>query len=303
MSTVLFGELAALGAALCWAVAPILYRRALFSAAPMPANIVRCATNAAVMLVLLFGFGWAGALARLPLEVVLLTVVSGLVGLGLGDTLYLYALKSVGVSRAVPLAATYPLFSLLWFTALLGQPLAWTAAVGAVVILLGIWLLSRERGDSTGHFTGKIALTGVVLSLLTAVLWSVSISMMDVVVSMPGVSTLDANYAVVTMRIAAMAVFLLMLSPLLDKGKGFLKLKRRTVIELCVGGLIANALGWLLMNYSFLNILETQAVPISSTTPLFSAFAGFALFHEKFSLSNFLGAAVVVAGAVLIFIV
>jgi drug/metabolite transporter, DME family len=303
MSAVLLGELAALGAAVCWAVAPILYRRALFSASPMSANIVRCATNAAVMLVLLFGLGWAGAFARLPLEVVLLTVVSGLIGLGLGDTLYLYALKSVGVSRAVPLAATYPLFSLLWFTALLGQPLAWTAAVGAVVILLGIWLLSRERGDSTVHFTGKIALTGVVLSLLTAVVWSVSISMMDVVVSMPGVSTLDANYAVVTMRIAAMAVFLLMLSPLLDKGKGFLKLKRRTVIELCVGGLIANALGWLLMNYSFLNILEAQAVPISSTTSLFSAFAGFALFHEKFSLSNVLGAAVVVAGVMLIFIV
>jgi drug/metabolite transporter, DME family len=303
MSAVLLGELAALGAAICWAIAPILYRRALFSASPMSANIVRCATNAAVMLVLLFGLGWAGAFARLPLEVVLLTVVSGLIGLGLGDTLYLYALKSVGVSRAVPLAATYPLFSLLWFTVLLGQPLAWTAAVGAVVILLGIWLLSRERGDSTVHFTGKIALTGVVLSLLTAVVWSVSISMMDVVVSNPSVSTLDANYAVVTMRIAAMAVFLLMLSPLLDKGKGFLKLKRRTVIELCVGGLIANALGWLLMNYSFLNILEAQAVPISSTTPLFSAFAGFALFHEKFSLSNVLGAVVVVAGVMLIFIV
>ncbi len=303
MSVEMVGAFAALGAAVCWAVAPILYRQALFKASPISANIVRCASNAAIMIVVLFSLGWAGTLAQLPVEAVLLTVVSGLVGLGVGDTLYLYGLKAVGVSRAVPLAATYPLFSLLWVTILLGQPLAWTAAVGALVIVGGIFLLSRERGDSTMHFRGKAALTGVTLSLLTAVVWSVSITLMDIVVMMPGVSSLGANYAVLTTRIAAMAVFLLMLAPLIDKKKGFLKLKRRTVIQLCVGGLVANALGWLLMNYSFVNIVASQAVPISSTTPLFSAFAGFALFHEKFSLNRVAGAVVIVAGVILIFIV
>ncbi|HEX9261734.1 MAG TPA: EamA family transporter [Candidatus Bathyarchaeia archaeon] len=49
------------------------------------------------------------------------------------------------------------------------------------------------------------------------------------------------------------------------------------------------------MNYSFLNMAETQAVPISSTTPLFSAFAGFAFFREKITRNNMLGAFLVVA--------
>jgi drug/metabolite transporter (DMT)-like permease len=70
-----------------------------------------------------------------------------------------------------------------------------------------------------------------------------------------------------------------------------------------VGGLVANAVGWLLMNYSFLSIPESQAVPISSTTPLFSAFAGFVLFHEKATVERVLGAVVVVVGVALIFIV
>lgn len=302
MSAELLGELAALGAAVCWAVAPILYRQALFSAKPFAANIVRCTTNAAVMLVLLFTVGWGGAVFRLPLSVVAVVVVSGVVGLGLGDTLYLYGLRSIGVSRAVPLAASYPLFALVWATALLNQPLALIAVVGAIVILMGIWLLSRERGDSTIHFTGKVMLTGVVVSLLTAVVWSVSITLMDVAVKMPGVSTLDANYAMLTVRIGAMAAVFLALSPFLDRDKGFLKVNKKTVIELCVGGLVANALGWLLMNYSFLQIVESQAVPISSTTPLFSAFAGFLLFRERLSLNNVLGAMVIVAGVILIFI-
>ena len=302
MSAVILGEFAALGAAICWAVAPILYRRALFKTKPVSANIVRCASNAAVLVFILLAFGKAGALTSLPMEVVVITVVSGVIGLGIGDTLYMIGLKSVGVARAVPLAATYPLFSLVWAT-MLGEPVTVTAVSGAFVILLGIWLLSREKLDSTAEAKSKLALKGVIVSLATAVVWSVSITLMDVAVTMPSVNSIDASYAVVTTRIAAMAVFMLALSPVLDRDHGFLKIKRSTLIELCVGGLVANGVGWLLMNYSFLNILEAQAVPISSTTPLFSTIAGFALFHEKMTANNTLGAIVIVAGIFLIFMV
>lgn len=303
MSAVILGEFAALGAAVSWAVAPILYRRALFKMKPMSANILRCASNAAVLVVILFAFGKAGAVAALPLEAVVVIVASGLIGLGIGDTLYMFGLNSVGVARAVPLAASYPLFSLVWATLLLGEPIAATAILGAFVILLGIWLLSRERDENAAEGKGKPALRGVVVSLAAAVSWSVSITLMNVAVTTANVSSIDANYAVVTTRIAAIAVFLLVFAPVLDRSHGFLKAKRSTLIELCVGGLVANALGWLLMNYSFLNILEAQAVPISSTTPLFSAIAGFALFHEKMTASNILGAIVVVTGIFLIFMV
>ncbi len=86
MSAVVLGEFAALGAAISWAVAPILYRRALFTTKPLSANIIRCASNAAIMLLILFALGKAGALASLPVTVVVVTVVSGVVGLGIGDT-------------------------------------------------------------------------------------------------------------------------------------------------------------------------------------------------------------------------
>jgi drug/metabolite transporter, DME family len=303
MDSLLIGELAAVGAAFCWAVAPLFYRQALFKAKPMAANIVRCSTNAVVMLIILFALGKWGTLASLPLNVMVIVVVSGIIGLGIGDTLYLYGLKTVGVSRAVPLSATYPLFTLIWATLLLGEPVTVTAVAGAVVILAGIWLLSREKTDSGDREKGQLVLTGLVASLATAIIWSVSLSLMDIVVKMPGVGTLDANYAIITLRIASIAGFLLLLSPLLERERSFLKVSRSTAIGLCVGGLIANTLGWLLMNYSFTATVSTQAVPISSITPLFSAFAGFLLFREKATLSRVLGVVVVVIGVVLIFIV
>src|SRR4030065_1963640 len=118
----MFGEIAALGAAVSWAVSPILYRQALMSTKPFSANIVRCISNAAVMVLVLVGFGLTGALARLPLGVVVVTVISGVIGLGVGDTLYMIGLKSVGVARAAPLAATDSLVSFAWATLLLGEP-------------------------------------------------------------------------------------------------------------------------------------------------------------------------------------
>jgi DME family drug/metabolite transporter len=263
---------------------------------------VRCASNAAVLLFILLALGKAGALASLPLEVVAVTVVSGVIGLGIGDTLYMIGLKSVGVAKAVPLASTYPLFSLLWATFLLGEPITVPAVLGASAILIGIWLLSRAKGESAADDRGKSAFKGLAASLATALVWSVSITLMDVAVTLPGVNGIDANFAIVTMRIAAMSVFMLALSPILDRDRGFLKIKRSTLIELCVGGLVANGIGWLLMSYSFLNILESQAVPISSATPLFSAVAGFALFHEKVTAKTALGAIVIVFGIFLIFL-
>jgi DME family drug/metabolite transporter len=142
MSAVILGEFAALGAAISWAVAPMLYRRALFSMKPMSANIVRCASNAAVLVLILFALGKVEAIASLPIEAVIAIVASGIIGLGIGDTLYMVGLNSVGVARAVPLATTYQLFSLVW-AVMLGEPVTVTAVLGACVILLGIWLLTK----------------------------------------------------------------------------------------------------------------------------------------------------------------
>ena len=304
----MIGELAALGAALCWAFAPILYRQALLSTKPISANIVRCTTNAAVLLFFLLVLGKFGILMVLPSSALLTAVISGLIGLGIGDTLYLFGLKSLGVARAVPLAATYPLFSLIWAVAFLDQTLSWTAILGTVVILLGIFLLTRQKDEESAIAKGKAALLGVVLCLGTAVAWSVGVTLMDVAimdvaVSSTGINTLDANYAIVTLRLAVMALVLLPLAPLIDRGRGFLKVSKSNVLLLCLGGLVANGLGWLLMNYSFLNISEVQAVPISSTSPLFAALAGFVLFHEKATVKTILGAVAIVVGIILIFIV
>jgi drug/metabolite transporter (DMT)-like permease len=109
-----------------------------------------------------------------------------------------------------------------------GQPLSVITLTGAAIILLGIWLLSGKTHAETTNHKGKLVLLGVVASLGTAVIWSISLTMMNIVVS-SGVVGLDTNYAIVTLRIASIAVLLTVFSLLSIKDMAFSRLVRRSL--------------------------------------------------------------------------
>lgn len=296
----MIGELAALGAALSWTVSAMLYRKALQHTKPISANILRLSLTSAVLLPFLVAIGKLQILTSLPLKILVLATISGMVGLGVGDTSYMISLKLIGVARAVPLTCTYPLFNLLWATFLLGEHVTLAVVLGALIIVLGIWLLSHA--DETGATgAGKnILIKGIVVALATAVLWSVSITMMNVAVL--EASDLDHALVINTVRAAGVAVSLLALSPLLDRKLSFLKAELRTVTVLIAGGVVALGLGWFLLTYSFVQTYESRAVPISSTTPLFSTLVGFVFLREKVTWRNALGSVIIVSGIFLIFV-
>ncbi len=297
----MIGEFAALGAAISWTVSALLYRKALSETKPVSANIVRLTLTSAVLLAFLVATGMLGVLASLPTNVVVLAGVSGIIGLGLGDTLYMISLKMIGVARAVPVTCTYPLFNLLWVALLAGEPITWSVALGAVVIVLGIWLLSLEGEKDTLDAQKKVLGRGLAVALATALLWSVSIAMMGLAVK--ETPNLGDAFAINTIRILTIAVSFAISAPIVDRGLGFLKMRRRTVVTLIAGGIVALGLGWFLLSISFIDTLQSRAVPISSATPLFSTLAGILLLHEKVNVKNVMGSIMIVAGVFIIFLV
>jgi DME family drug/metabolite transporter len=297
----MIGEFAALGAAISWTVSALLYRKALSETKPVSANIVRLTLTSAVLLAFLVATGMLGVLASLPTNVVVLAGVSGIIGLGLGDTLYMISLKMIGVTRAVPVTCTYPLFNLLWVALLAGEPVTWSVALGAVVIVLGIWLLSLEGEKDTLDAQKKVLGRGLAVALATALLWSVSIAMMGLAVK--ETPNLGDAFAINTIRILTIAVSFAISAPIVDRGLGFLKMRRRTVVTLIAGGIVALGLGWFLLSISFIDTLQSRAVPISSATPLFSTLTGILLLHEKVNVKNVMGSIMIVAGVFIIFLV
>jgi drug/metabolite transporter (DMT)-like permease len=299
----MIGELAALGAAICWTISAIMYKEALFKTKPVSANIVRLVCTSIILVAYLAIIGKFGVLMNLPAYAVVLACVSGIIGLGFGDTLYMMSLKLIGVARAVPITCVYPLFNLLWAVFLVEEPITLSVILGAVTIVFGIWLLRQETDVGTAETEKKILVKGVAYALATAVMWSVSITMIDMAVTLPETSSLDHALAINTIRVAAIAVSLLVSAPIIDRGFGFLKMQRKTLAALIFGGIVALGLGWFFLTYSFTNISESRAVPISSTTPLFSTLSGIVFLHEKVTARNAVGSIMIVVGIFLIFTV
>ena len=297
----MIGELAALGAALSWTFSAVLYKEALLKAKPISANIVRLTCTSVILIVCLAVIGKLEVLTNLSTYAVFLACISGIIGLGFGDTLYMISLKLIGVGRAVPITCTYPLFNLLWAVFLLEEPVTPPIVFGVLIIVLGIWLLSKEKEESTLESRKGNLVKGVASALATAVMWSVSITLMDVAVTLPETDSLDNALAINIIRTMAIAVLLLATSPIIDRNFGFLKMQRKTLAMLISGGIIALGLGWFFLAYSFIHTTEARAVPISSTTPLFSMLLATLFLNEHIATKNAVGAIMVVAGIFLIF--
>jgi drug/metabolite transporter (DMT)-like permease len=237
----MIGELAALGAAISWAVSALFYGRALQQARPISANIIRLTLTGSILLLFLVALGRLSILTGLPSGVIVISAFSGMIGLGVGDTLYLVSLSRIGVARAVPITCVYPLFTLLWAAFLMGEPLTWAVVLGAVVIVAGIWFLGQDKRVGTVNATRKPLVIGMILALLTAIIWSISIAMMDIAVT--ETPDLDNALAINTMRVIAIAAFMFMASPLIDRKLSFLKVPRRTMLALVAGGIVALGFG------------------------------------------------------------
>jgi DME family drug/metabolite transporter len=297
----MIGELAALGAAISWTVSAVLYKKALLQAKPVSANIVRLACTATVLLALLAALGKTEVMMTLPQNVIVLAIVSGVIGLGVGDTLYMMSLRDIGVARAIPITCTYPLFNLLWAVSLSGETVTFPVVLGAVIIVLGIMLLSQADQTGEPKSQKRVLYKGLALALATAIVWSISITMINVAVK--ETPDLDHALAINVVRVMAIALTFFAVSPIMDRGLGFLKMNRKTVVTLIAGGIVALGLGWFFLSYSFVETLESRAVPISSTTPLFSTLTSIVLLHEKVTAKNALGSIIIVVGIFLIFLV
>ncbi|MEM0007356.1 MAG: DMT family transporter [Candidatus Bathyarchaeia archaeon] len=298
----MIGELAALGAALCWTFSAVLYKKALAETKPVSANIVRCVGTSLVLVLIFALIGKVHVFAGLPAQVIMLASVSGLIGLGLGDTLYMNSLEILGVARAVPITCIYPLFSLVWAYFLAGENITLPVVFGALAIVFGVWLLTgeqRQKSVDKNRRQMKLRMRGLIFALATAVAWSVSISMINLAVK--ATASLEQAYAINALRLVAVTIFLLALTPFGGAKRLVREMRLKVAGMLLAGGLIAIGLGWFLLTTSFIYIPESQAVPISSTTPLFSALSGVILLREKVTVRIAVGSIMVVAGIFLIF--
>jgi drug/metabolite transporter (DMT)-like permease len=136
------GEFFSLACALAWAVAVILFKKSGESLAPVPLNLFKNVLGLALMLLTVLavsGTAWPG----IPPLAVGVALLSGFLGIGVGDTLYFRALNAVGASRMAVAQTLYSPFVIVLSAAYLAERLTLLQCAGVALVIGGILLVNR----------------------------------------------------------------------------------------------------------------------------------------------------------------
>jgi drug/metabolite transporter (DMT)-like permease len=231
-----------------------------------------------------------GELAR-PRELAVFAL-AGLLAPGVSQILFTLAIRDAGSSRASVVVGTAPLFAATLAIALLGEPLEWPLALGAVLVVVAGALLVGEQVRPE-HFR----LVGLVYAVAATVLFSSR----DVLVRWYGE---DAALASVEAAAAALAAgWLVMLAWAAVRRRGRLReeLLRPALLRFAPAGAFFG-LSYLLLFEAYYRGKVTVVSPLVATESLWAVLLSAALLRrsELVGARLVLGAALVVSGGALI---
>lgn len=167
------GELFSILSAAAWAVGVILYRRLGESLPPLQLNFLK---NCLVfgMLIPAIPLLHGMAIPQFETRQIVLSMLSGLIGIGLADTLYFRALNELGAGRMGILGNFYSPFVLVLSFIFLGDRLNAWQWCGFALVSTGVFLASKPTAKEAAKPAHDFR-TGLLLGLLSIGLMAISI--------------------------------------------------------------------------------------------------------------------------------
>lgn len=289
------GELAALTAAALWAIATVLFGRLGKSLPPLVLNLVK--GGVAIAFIVLTLALRQGQPPVLPLGAVGWLVLSGIVGIGLGDTAYFSAVNDLGPRRALLLESLAPPLAALmaWITLEeVLSPLAWG---GIVLTLMGVgWVIAEGVPGGSGD-PGMPPWRGVLWGGLAA-LGQASGSVMSRTAL--GGTAVDPLWSSL-LRLGAGAVVLVVLVGVRGQGREPLQLVRspRLLAVVVLTAFLGTYLAIWLQQIAFKHSPAGIAQSLLATSPLFILPIA-ALLGEAITPRAIVGVLVALGGIVLL---
>jgi drug/metabolite transporter (DMT)-like permease len=292
------GELAALASALVWATSNIALRGQSAKFGAVAVNAWRT-LFAAICFALVFALTRSpGQLLTIPAGSLFALLGSVVIGMVIGDALQFTAMLRIGVARAMPISACFPLFTVLIAAIVLGEPITLRSLGGAVLVIAGVVLVALPRGgtvegDATQQVVDRGYWIGVAMALGAAICWSCSTTLIGTGVR--GLDVVTGN----TIRLP----FSALVSFLIGARQGTIsprRFDRRNWLILIVVGIIGSAGG----GYLYLTAVSlagaSKTAIISGASPIFGLLGAIIFLRERPGTRGILGALLAFAGIVLV---
>ena len=294
------GVLAGIGSAAIWAVASTLMASSSTRVDAVSVSALRGAWGAVALLVALPFVIMSGGFEAMDAAVAVAVIGSALVGHSLGDTLYVFSLNALGLTRAFTISlGLFVFLTYVLSIALLGEEITLAEVVGSLLVLAGVYLVAlrgRQRGAPVAGATGGGNVTrGLILVGVTALVWAVATVWLGDAVE--GQNAL----AVTALRLPTSALVVGFVAAAIPRSS-----VRRWQISrwdhgaLFLAGLFGTGLGSLLFIYAVQEAGVGRAAVATAISPLFAVPLGAIFLRERLTRWMIAGVAVAVAGIVLI---
>lgn len=198
------GEIAALSTALCWAVAARMFRILGASFSPLALNFWKGFAAIGILLVIT---QFALPPITLTNDAIFWLVLSGVIGIGLGDTFFFQALNKIGDSQSILVAETLaPIFTALFAMAWISEWLTWQQWLGIAVVIFSVDVIIKvQKKDDTQLFE----LSGYVYAGLAAVCQAVGAVISRDILTTTGVDAFNASQVRLLGGLAIIVVLML----------------------------------------------------------------------------------------------
>ncbi|MGQ4891407.1 MAG: EamA family transporter [Candidatus Njordarchaeia archaeon] len=288
------GIIMGISASLSWALAAVFYRKSMGKLLnPLITNVFRVPLAVLVLFLILVLSGNLGSFLDTVSNVQLfLMLIFGTIIMNIfGDGFYLLSLRNIGVSYAYPLSYTYPILVAILALVLLNEELFLSLIVGALVGILGIWLISSGGKESRVR---KFSFSkGIVYAILASLSWSFGIVLYKVLVE-------GLNPIIVGTWKLILLFLISSPSLLLVKSSEEIELEKNAIKYALVGGVFGVGVGDWFFYISMDNIGAAFSSALTTSSPLLSLLLAKIFLNEKITPKKATGTTLIIIGIILI---
>jgi drug/metabolite transporter, DME family len=292
------GEVAALAGAFTWALTTVLLKEPVNKMGALAVNNLRTWIGAFVFIALLVATGRVSDLLAVPTSAALILACAIIIGLGIGDTLYFESVKLIGVSRAMPISGCYPLPTFAITALWLGEQVKLPYILGTALIIIAIYLTSlpdrRIKSVTGGSGRGKISTAdfrrGVILAIVSALLWALSTAMLKFAVGETDLVVANA------IRLPAAGLVLLVVALRQPGGLRIKGSSKTTLGIVALTGIVGTALGSFLYLTAVVLAGAGRTAALQSVAPFFGAPLALIFLKERIAPPVIVGTLLSVVG-------
>lgn len=291
-----FGETLSFLVAIIWAFAVVLFKRSGETVHPIALNLFKNILAVVLFVPTIWIFGET-LFRSVPLNDYVLLLISGILGVAIGDTLFFYSLNYIGAGYTAIVSCMYSPFIISLSVIWLRERLTTWQIIGAVMIISAVLMTMHVRRGARVK-RGKFLL-GVLLGMVAQAVAAVGVVMIkDLLVRSPLVWATEVRLVGGTLGL--MLVFFLLprrriiFRSLINTKKGW----AYTVSASFLGAYLAMLIWLAGMKYAKVSI----AAALNQTSTIFVLLFATLILKEKITLRKVGAIILAVAGAFLVFL-